>query len=247
MNSSPELLVRRDGTVTRLDMNRPDKGNALSPSLVDALCDALDTAQSDGTRLVVLGSTGRHFCTGFDLGDLAVQTDDSLMARLVRIELLLQRVHAAPFATLALATGRAMGAGADLFAACESRWIVESASFAFPGAGFGIVLGTARLADVVGAGQARLWITSGGAIDGADALRAGLATAQVDRNEVEAAISALAASMCRLDAQTHAAVRSASRARGSAGADHDLAALARSAARPGLKARIEAYRRAAAG
>lgn len=247
MTASAELIATREGGITRLSLNRPDKGNALSPSLVESISDALDTARGDGTRLLVLSSTSKHFCTGFDLADLPTQTDDSLMARLVRIELMLQRVHTAPFATLALASGRAMGAGADLFAACESRWIVGAASFAYPGAGFGVVLGTARLTDLVGASQARNWVCAGKTIDTEEALRSGLATARHTQDEANSATLILGASMARLDIATHEAMRTASLARGSAGGHHDLSALVRSASRPGLKARIEAYRRAAAG
>ena len=169
--SAPELLSVREGAVLHLTLNRPDKGNALSAQLVQALTDALDQASAErDLRLVVLAGAGRHFCTGFDLSDLDQATDDGLLARFTRVELLLQAVHAAPFATLALAQGRAMGAGADLFAACTERWIVDDAKFAFPGAAFGLVLGTTRLTTRVGAPQAAEWIQSGAVFDATVAL-----------------------------------------------------------------------------
>ena len=150
--SHAEMSSRREAHVLHLQLNRPEKGNALSTLLVQALTETLETATRDPElRLLVLSGAGRHFCTGFDLSDLDHETDDSLLARFTRVELMLQAVHGAPFATLALAHGRTLGAGADLFAACSERWIVGDASFAFPGAGFGLVLGTSRLASLVGA------------------------------------------------------------------------------------------------
>jgi enoyl-CoA hydratase/carnithine racemase len=241
---SPDLIVTHEGPLTRLTLNRPDKANALSPSLVQALTSAVDEAERDGTRLLVIDGNGRHFCAGFDLSDLATETDDSLLARIVRIELLLQRVRAAPFATVALASGRAMGAGADLFAACEARWIVGSASFAFPGAAFGLVLGTGRLADLVGPERTREWVGSGTVVDADQALAAGLATARKNASEISASLQALEVAAMRLDPVTHAAIRQASRRRGTAGAATDLAALVASAARPGLRQRIVDYQKA---
>ena len=70
-----------------------------------------------------------------------------------------------------------MGAGADLFAACTHRLVMPGTSFAFPGArGFGLVLGTRRLAHRVGAAQAQDWVVNGSAISTEAALRSGLAT-----------------------------------------------------------------------
>jgi len=247
--SAAELLRIREGAVLHLQLNRPDKGNALSASLVAALAEAVDAAARDETlRLLVLSGAGRHFCTGFDLSDLDSETDDSLLARFTRVELLLQAVHAAPFATLALAQGRTMGAGADLFAACTERWIVGDASFAFPGAAFGLVLGTARLTELVGATEAAAWVQGGQLIDAAAARAGGLATRRIDAAEAAGEQARLLTRVSRLDGPTqrsiHAAVGAGRRPRGDAGDAEDLARLVWSAARPGLRERIAAYRAA---
>ena len=232
--SQPELLSRRDGPVLHLQLHRPEVGNALSAALVQALTEAVDAATHDvSVRLLVLSGAGRHFCTGFDLSDLDRETDDSLLARFTRVELLLQAVHAAPFATLALAHGRTMGAGADLFAACGDRWIVGDAGFAFPGAAFGLVLGTVRLTELVGAPHAAAWIEGG---------------QRIDAEQIDAELGRWGARVNRLDAPTQRAIQAAiaagRRPRGDAGDAQDLARLVRSAARPGLRDRIAAYRAA---
>jgi enoyl-CoA hydratase/carnithine racemase len=245
--SAPDLICARDGDVLYLQLNRPAAGNALSASLVHALTDALDAAtHAERPRLLVLSGAGKHFCTGFDLSDIERETDDSLLARFTRVELLLQAVYAAPFATLALAHGRCTGAGADLFAACKERWIVGDAGFAFPGAAFGLVLGSARLATLVGPVLATRWIESGERIDAAAARVAGLATRHVAPDALPAESARLRERVCRLDATAHhalhAAIDATRRPRGDAGDAQDLAHLVRSAARPGLRERIAAYR-----
>ncbi|MPS28703.1 enoyl-CoA hydratase/isomerase family protein [Pigmentiphaga sp.] len=229
------LQIETDAGVRRLRLDRPSSGNALSADLVDALTDAVEACFRDGVRRLVIEGAGRHFCTGVDLSALDQETDDSLLARFVRIELLLQAVYQAPFETIAIAHGRVAGAGADLFAACRRRVVLGNASFAFPGAcGFGLVLGTRRLAARVGSDTAQAWIRSGRWIDAEEALAAGLAQTRIDAAEnLDAPSAGLP------DAFTQALLDQAMQAPGAA--DLDLALLARSAARPGLKRRIQEY------
>lgn len=239
--SDPVRASLADGVAT-LSLDRPERGNALGPELVEALAEAFDGALAAGARLVVLRGEGRHFCTGFDLAGLEDLTDGDLLLRMVRIEELLARIHAAPVTTLAIGSGRSFGAGADLFAACDRRIAVAGASFAFPGPAFGLVLGTARLAGRVGRDRARAILLEGAELPAAAALACGLATALLEPEAVPLAIAEAAAAAARLDAVTVAALH---RRSGGAEDDADLAALVRSAARPGLRQRILDYRAAA--
>ena len=243
MTQAPQKLlrIRQRDDVMHVVLQRADKGNALSAELVDELARAVDAACEANVRLFVLSGEGRHFCTGFDLSGLDAETDDSLLARFTRVELMLQALHAAPFTTLAVAHGRTVGAGADIFCACAERWTVGDTSFAFPGAAFGLVLGTARLADTVGAPRTRAWIQGGIPIDGPAALEAGLVTRRLAPEALDEAPAQLAARSRRLDAPTqrgvHQAIDAARRPRGDAGYADDLVRLGRTAPPPGLRAR----------
>jgi enoyl-CoA hydratase len=237
--AAPPVLTSLEDGVATLALNRPERGNALGPALVAALGDAFGAALAEGARLVVLRGEGRHFCTGFDLSDLDDLSDGDLLLRVVRIEELLQRIHAAPVPVLAIATGRSFGAGADLFAACDRRIAVGGASFAFPGPAFGLVLGTARLAALVGRDAARAMLLGGQEVTAEAALACGLATAAVAPEAVPAELARAATAARRLDPETVAALH---RRTAPAENDADLAALVRSASRPGLKRRIQDYR-----
>jgi len=241
-------MLEVSNAVATIVLDRPARGNALSAEFVEAMLAAVQRACADGSaHTLVLRAQGRHFCTGFDLSDLDTQTDASLLQRFVRIEMLLDALWRAPLRTVAIAQGRVMGAGADLFAACDRRMLAPGASLRFPGAGFGIVLGTRRLASRVGPATALRWVSEATTIDAREALAAGLATAVLDvepsqdesaaAGEAAAAIAALPTPA--VDASTLAALRAAAC---NDAADADLAALVRSAARPGLKARLLAYR-----
>lgn len=226
------LQARREAGTLTLELARPERGNALGEALVEALLAQVRAALADDTvHTLVLRGQGRHFCTGLDLSDLQDATDAQWLHRLVRIETLLATIWTAPKRTVAIAHGRAWGAGADLFAACELRLAQPGTTFRFPGARFGIVLGTRRLAARIGEVRTRRLVTEGGELDAAQALQWGLADGDGDGALPEPVV----------DAATAAAIRAATRAGEEAALAADLAALVRSAAEPGLRARIAAY------
>lgn len=232
--SEEPLRVQTAGSVAIIELARPHRGNALSAALVEALIDAVTAAFANPyIQTLVIRGAGRHLCTGFDLEGIERQSDGDLLHRFVRIELLLSMLWHAPLRTVALGSGNVYGAGADLFAACDRRIAQRSTVFRFPGAGFGIVLGTRRLAARVGDDFAREWLTSNAQIDAETALSAGLATDVVEEEPDLGRLRALT-----VDRSTHRALYEASR---EDCRDRDLAALVRSAAVPGLKDRITAY------
>jgi enoyl-CoA hydratase/carnithine racemase len=224
--------------VTRLTLNRPDKANALSDDMVAGLADALAAAQADGTRLLVLSAEGKHFCAGFDLSDLAERSDGDLVLRLIRIEQVLQALYHMPFPTLAFAHGRAMGAGADIFAACSRRVAAPGTRFRMPGLAFGILLGTRRLAARIGADAARAIQNETRMFDATEAHRLGFASDVVEETDWPAVIDAATTAAATLAPEATDALFRATAPDTRA---EDMADLVATAARPGLKARIQAY------
>lgn len=234
---APILVSDSDG-IRRITLNRPQRGNALGPDLVEAMLAAIEETVEAGAHLLVLRGAGKHFCTGFDLSDLDALSDGDLLLRLVRIETLLQAVHHAPIPTVVLAHGATMGAGADMVAACQMRLAMPDARFAFPGAGFGIALGTRRLTLRVGSEAARDLVGTGRRIDTEEAQTLGLVGEILTEDAVDRRIADIADAHRRLDAPTTARVQALTLPDTR---ETDLANLVASAARPGLKQRVEAY------
>ena len=241
------IEVRREPGTVWITLAQPARGNALSEAMVEAVISGLASAVEDAsTHTLVLNAQGPHFCTGFDLSELddrppkpddatPAATDGPLLWRFARIEHLLAELWHAPLRTVALASGRAWGAGADLFAACDLRWATPDTQWRFPGAGFGLVLGTRRLASLVGQDQALRWVAQNERIDAAIAGAAGLTS------QIVPELSATASDLPPLavDRGAYARLKAATRE------DHrdaDLAAVVRSAAQPGLADRIRRYR-----
>ena len=233
-----DLRIDRDGDITTITLNRPEKRNALSAALVEALIDAVDRAKSDGTALLVLRGEGRNFSAGFDFGDLDQASDGDLLLRFVRIETLLQSIDRAPFLTLGLAHGRTFGAGTDLFAVCKRRICAPDAQFRMPGLKFGLVLGTRRFAALVGRDAARGILETARPFDAPEALGIGFAIQCADQSEWPDVIQEAADAARSL----HETARgNLYRALDDDRAEGDLARLVRSAARPGLTDRIRSF------
>ena len=235
----PVVTVGRAGDTTRITLSRAEKANALDAEMVEALLDAVSAAATDGTRFLILDAEGRHFCAGFDLSDLDSVSEGDLTLRFVRIETLLQTLYHLPFPSLALAKGRAMGAGADLFCACSRRIAAPETRFRMPGLAFGIVLGTRRLAARIGDEAARRIQNETRTFDAAEAVALGFATETADEADWPARITEAENAAAMLSPEATRALFAATVRDTRA---QDMADLAASASRPGLKARIQAYR-----
>lgn len=232
------LRIDKQGARHVLTLARPEKMNALSADLVEALIAALDDAEAQGAKLIVLKGEGKNFSAGFDFGDWQTQSEGDLLLRFVRIEAMLQRLAASPCLTVALAHGRNFGAGVDVFGACKWRISTPDATFRMPGLKFGLVLGTRRYAALVGAERARAVLEQAATFSADDALRDGFAS--------RLAVADAWPDIEQQAADTAAALTDASRtqlyaALSQESPDADLARLVRSAAAPGLKDRVAAY------
>jgi enoyl-CoA hydratase/carnithine racemase len=234
------VLVEHAGPVTHLRLNRPEKLNALDASIVEQVISGVAEAENRGSRLLVISGEGRAFSAGFDLSELDRSTDGDLLLRFVRIEILLRAILAAPMTTLAFVHGRCFGAAADLFCACDHRFAASDATFRFPGLRFGAVLGTRRLARLIGPDDARDVLESSGVIDATRATRLGMVQCTISREQLADVITrqAEAASILGPVAQKNMLDNIRIRCR-----DSDLAELVQSLASPGLVERMRDFSR----
>jgi enoyl-CoA hydratase/carnithine racemase len=231
------LICTREDDVLLLTLNRGSKANSLTPTLVEDLITALD--QPDNVRMAVIRGEGKHFCAGFDLSDISELSDGDLLWRFVRIELLLQKIYHSPFPIVALGHGQIVGAGADLFVACWHRVAAPCVKLKMPGWNFELALGSGRLAALIGQDAARDMLIDTRSISAEQAREIGLASDLIEKEGWEDLVTTLAARARTLPTEATTNMLALT---GSKSAELDLAALVRSAARPGLKARVEKYR-----
>jgi enoyl-CoA hydratase/carnithine racemase len=239
MTSPDETILKieqADGLL-QLTLNRPHSANALNPDLTEALIQAL--TQAKDIRLCVIRGAGRHFCSGFDLGDLENLSDGDLLWRFLRIETLLQAIYHSPFAVVALGHGQIVGAGADLFAACWRRVAAGDAKFKMPGWNFELALGTRRLTHLIGQDAARDLLIDTRVMSAEEGLNCGLASDLASQQEWPALIDELKQ---RTTALSTRALEQMLDLTSRDTRNDDIAAIVKSAGRPGLKGRIMAYR-----
>jgi len=228
------IAVAKDGAVTTVTLASPGSSNALDAAMVESLHEAVDVATADGTRVLAIEAEGRAFCAGLGLAGLEEETDASLLWRLVRIELLLEKLWRGPLLSVAVVRGPAAGAGADLVMATTVRQATAAASLRFPGSEFGAVLGVRRLAECTNAALAAEAAASGRPIGAAEAERLGIW--KLFGDERSEAVD-LARALARRAPETVAAIQREATAAGSA--PDPMASLVRSlAGRPGLAERI---------
>lgn len=119
-----------DGPVARLTLNRPEAHNALDAAALRTLTERLaDWAGVDGIRALVLTGTGKSFCSGVSLGDVA-EMDFSRDNPLTR---LCDALEAFPAPTIAALNGGVYGGGMELALSCDFRvGVTEMRAFAPP-------------------------------------------------------------------------------------------------------------------
>jgi enoyl-CoA hydratase/carnithine racemase len=130
-----EVTVHRgeDGAATIL-INRPERANAITPSAADAMHDALAGLAGDPEVRVVLvrGSGGRAFCSGFDLSGVTTGVRDEGLQRM------LGQLRSTPVPSVAVVDGHAVGAGFDLACSCDLRIVRRGSKVGLPAVRLGV-------------------------------------------------------------------------------------------------------------
>jgi 2-(1,2-epoxy-1,2-dihydrophenyl)acetyl-CoA isomerase len=204
---SEDLLeVVKDG-VAVLTMNRPDRLNALSGPMLEAMLEALPRlAESPDVGVVVLTGAGRAFCAGGDVkamaeGREATGTSLEEKAHGLRTRMETSRwLHEMPKPTIGMVRGAAAGAGLSLAMACDLRIAGDSARFAtaFARVGYsGDFGGSYYLTQLVGSAKARELYYTADILDAAEALRLGLVNRVVAEARLEEETMALASRLAR--------------------------------------------------
>lgn len=165
--------VTRVDNVTTIEMQRPDRRNALNSELVEGLRKAIVQAVADDIRAIVLTGQGSVFCAGADLSGDAFAEDypDRLIA-------LNKAIDEAPMPVIGAINGPAIGAGLQLAMICDLRVVSPDAFFQFPTAKYGLALDNwsiRRLTSLAGHGRARSMLLTAEKLTADVALQTGMA------------------------------------------------------------------------
>jgi len=201
---NPHTSVVTEAGVTTVTLNRPERMNALTPTMVAEILALLDAARSgNDTRVIVITGAGRGFCAGADLKELGgpagVLPHDGPESKRQGLRFgvhpLIRGLRDCEVPVIAMVNGDAAAGGCDLALACDIRIGCERTRFMeaftriglFPGSG-----GCWLLPRMVGLSKAAEMLFTGDPIGAQEAYQWGLISRLVPHEELQEQTVALA-------------------------------------------------------
>jgi len=210
------LIVRRDGPIEHLTLNRPDVRNAFNPAVITELSEwtsqAAQAFVSGDIRAVVLTGAGKVFCAGADAAwmaqtigysELENRRDAEAMARMYRA------IDQLPFPVIGRVHGAALGGGAGLVAVCDIVVAETGTVFGFTEVKLGILPATISpfVLAKIGTSATRELFLTGARFSAVRAKELGLVHAVLPTAELDAGVDAFIAEILTASPQAIAAAK----------------------------------------
>ena len=201
LDSWKTVRVTLDDGIAWVELNRPEKRNAMSPQLNAEMVEVLLALDAeDGCGVLVLTGAGDSWTAGMDLKEYFREVDQGPehVQRRVRRDAAywqwrLLRTYAKP--TIAMVNGWCFGGAFTPLVACDLAICADEATFGLSEINWGIPPGSVvsrALADTVGPRAALLYIMTGRTFSGQEAAAMGLVNASVPLERLRAEVEALA-------------------------------------------------------
>lgn len=183
-------VQHREGIVS-LTLNRPERKNALSLSLLDALGEALSKAVREDVGAVVIAGAGGCFSAGADLAELSGTAAD--LAIDDAIETITTAIRKLPIPVIAVIDGPCLGGAFDLAMSCDLRIASAGAFFQVPATRMGLLYNprsVMRMRQLLGRDAVFRLLVLGERFDAEAALEAGVVSSIVtEAQRLEAAMT----------------------------------------------------------
>ncbi|NNV01558.1 enoyl-CoA hydratase [Brevibacillus sp. MCWH] len=183
------VLLRKEGAVGVLTLNRPEVYNCLNLETLFTLRRLI--AEIDADReirsVVVTGAGEKAFCSGADLKERRTMTELQVQLYIRTIRDTFSELERLPKPVIAAINGVALGGGTELALACDLRVMSETAQMGLTETSLGIIPGaggTQRLPRLIGKGKAKELIFTARRVNAEEALAIGLVNRTVPRDQV---------------------------------------------------------------
>jgi len=190
------LLFEKDQGVATITFNRPKQLNAINAEMANELLQLLDVVeQDDEIRCVILTGGEKAFVAGGDVAYMAGLSHLEAGGFAKLIHTLMNRIEGLSKPVIAAISRFALGGGCELALCCDVRIATQGTSFGVPEINLALIPGaggTQRLARTVGIGWAKRMALTGSPIDADTALKIGLVTQVVEKDELMTAARSLA-------------------------------------------------------
>ena len=205
------ILLRRDGAIATVTINRPAQRNAISFEMWGQLTDLMQDldADRDVRCVVIAGAGGEAFSAGADISDFDAYRSDSTKGRVYNraVDGLLETVAVIGTPVISMIRGFAAGGGCELAVATDLRVAAEGSRLGIPVARLGITIGHREmygLVNLVGKGNAMYILLSGRLLEADEALRIGLVNQVAPPEKLEEVTYRLASDIANLAPLSHA-------------------------------------------
>ncbi len=193
----PLVLRSIEEGVLTLTLNRGERFNPLSASMIAALDAELETAAADeAVRVVVIAAAGKGFSAGHDLKEMRAHAHDERWQRALfdACSRMMLRLTTLPQPVMARVHGIATAAGCQLVSMCDLAVAADTATFALPGVNIGVFCSTPAVgvARNVGRKHAMEMLLTGAPIDAQTALAWGLVNRVVSADALDETIAQFA-------------------------------------------------------
>ncbi len=197
------ISVTQCQAVALVELNRPEKANALNLAMWEELKAAMEWADAQSSvRVVILQGAGNHFCSGIDLMDFSsVMTSkekcegrkrESLRQMVLKLQGCLTAIESCRKPVVAAIHGGCIGGGVDMVSCCDMRYVSEDAYFQIKEIDIGMTadVGTLqRLPHIIQDGLMRELAYTGRKVRSEEAVRVGLANhAYANKEELFASV-----------------------------------------------------------
>jgi enoyl-CoA hydratase/carnithine racemase len=185
------VLNEKSGGVLTLTLNRPEKKNALTRAMYQALADGIDGAEQDPeVRCVLIQAEGDAFTAGNDLADFAaINRGEAAESTGPRTNPLLAALARARTPIVAAVNGRAVGIGTTMLLHCDLVFVADDAVLTTPFVNLALVPEAASsltLPARIGHARAFAMFVLGEPVDAAKAVAWGIANASCPKGELRA-------------------------------------------------------------
>ncbi|RCW51951.1 enoyl-CoA hydratase-related protein [Paenibacillus prosopidis] len=185
---SRPVLWEQHGHIGYIRLNRPEALNAINYDMLDALGEIVETIGQNprDIRVVILGGEGRAFCSGADLKERIMLSEQQVRRNVQKIRKVFSLLERLPQPTIAAINGYAFGGGMELALCCDFRYSIREAKMGLTEASLGIIPGaggTQRLPRLIGASKAKELILTARKISADQAFEIGLLNGVADDRE----------------------------------------------------------------
>ena len=212
--STEKLIARKENGIGWVIFNNPEKRNAMSPDMVEAMGAALEDYATDASvRVVILKGAGdKAFVSGADISKFKEtrSTPEQVRDAEARSEAANRALRECPKPTIAMIRGYCMGGGLGVAIACDLRIASDDSRFGVPAAKLGVgyrYSGLQRLSDIVGPSFTAEIFYTGRQFSSQEALQMGLVNRVLPPAELEAYVMDYARTMANNAPLTLAAVK----------------------------------------